>query len=291
MRARASFARLGALVLVASTTLGGAACGLVAGLDKLSFHDPAACAAKCAQDAERDDHNACTTDACDRLESRCRSTPLADGTQTPGAVSMPGNCRTHRCLAGVDVDAVDDLDRGTPTNDCVTAMGANGALSLPPKALGTAGMTSGGQVCDGAGAGVACKVAGSIGVCTNIPSGQTDFIAAVTCLAPNACNGVGACKKTTGQTCGAASECVSGSCADGVCCNTACTGTCTACNVAGAVGTCSNSASGQPDTNATLACTGVDLCDGMGVCKLGPGQPCMLGSDCFSTFCTSNVCQ
>jgi len=426
MRARASFARLGALVLVASTMLGGAACGLVAGLDKLSFQDPAACAepcddldpctesdclvdgachgqavadgpsmgdpigncqtiacvsgvakitvddtdapaddgnpctddacaegtpghpakpdggacvnggavagvcsagmcaAKCTQDAECDDHNACTTDACDLLESRCRSTPLADGTQTPGAVSMPGNCRTRRCLAGVDIDAVDDLDLIPSSNDCITATCTDGTLNLPPNAPGTPCMTTGGQICDGAGAckktngtvclanaacasgdcvdGVccgstcagtcmSCKVTGSLGTCINVPSGQTDSNATVTCVAPSVCNGAGACKKTNGQTCAAGTECVSAICADGVCCNTTCTTACMTCNLAVTTGTCSNIPSGQPDPSPANACVGTSLCDGTGVCKLGSGAPCTLASQCFSNLCMNSVCQ
>jgi hypothetical protein len=677
MRPRASLARLGAVALVASLMLGGAACGLVAGLDKLTFQDPAACAepcddlepctendclvagachgqpvadgplaadpigncqavacsagvaqitsddadapddgnpctsdicgegkpghpakpdgdacvtggavagvcsagvcaAKCTDDAGCDDHNACTTDACDLLGSVCKLTPLTDGTQTPGAPSIPGNCHTHRCLAGVDVDAVDDLDLVPSSNDCVTSMCAQGTLSEPPKALGTPCATTGGQLCDGAGACVACnvasdcattgddckvaacnadktcgvvnapagtpvsaaqqipgdcktlscdgsggtmakttpsdvpddsnpctldkcnggspsntpgptgvdcgvgqkcnaggqcgcandtqcvppdicgggnpgtafacgctkttcallgatcgqvsdacyatlncnngakngaetdvdcgggggcatlcangktcvedkdcssdrcvdgvccgtacggacmacnvagslgtctsvpagasdpltcvapstcdgagtckkingascagnaacasgncidgvccgttctgtcmscKVTGSFGTCTNVPSGQTDSNAAVACIAPNACNGAGACKTTNGQTCLLPTDCVSGSCADGVCCNTACATACMACNLAATLGTCSNIPSGQPDPSPANACAGTSLCDGAGVCKLGSGAPCTLASQCFSNVCMSNLCQ
>ncbi|MEP7119818.1 MAG: hypothetical protein ABJE95_02865 [Byssovorax sp.] len=678
MRAPASFARLGALSLVAGVMLGGAACSLVAGLDKLTFQDPAACAApcddldpctesdclvdgachgqpvadgpstadpkgdcqtvacasgvatitlddtdapaddgnpctddvcaegkpshpatanggacvnadgaagvcsagvcavKCTADAGCDDHNACTTDACDPLDSLCKSTPLADGTQTPGVASMPGNCRTRRCLAGVDIDAVDDLDLIPSSNDCVTAMCANGTLSSPPKDVGTPCATTGGHVCDGAGACVACnvtadcaptgdecklaacnadktcgtvnaaagvqlspalqikgncntlycdgagsfmsqinngdlpddgnpctvdacaagapmstpgpagvacgvgqkcnaagqcgcadntqcvapdtcgggnpgtgftcgctkttcaalgatcgqpsdgciatlscndgvkngaesdvdcgggggcatacamgkvckvdtdcgsshcvdgvcctsmcvgtcmacnvpgslgtcsavaagasdavtcvapstcdgagsckkangtncvgamgcasgncvdgvccattctgtcmscKVTGSLGACTNVPSGQTDSNAAVTCVAPSACDGAGACKKTNGQACALNTDCVNGSCADGVCCNTTCAAPCMACNLAATMGTCSNIPSGQGDSNPANACSGGSLCNGLGVCKLGVGAPCMLPMQCFSGVCAANVCQ
>ena len=46
--------------------------------------------------------------------------------------------------------------------------------------------------------------------------------------------------------CSADTDCMSLHCADGVCCDTACTGTCQACNVAGKVGTCSPSPKGSP---------------------------------------------
>lgn len=44
--------------------------------------------------------------------------------------------------------------------------------------------------------------------------------------------------KADGQTCGAGAECNSGSCVDGVCCESACDQTCEACNVPGQVGKC-----------------------------------------------------
>ena len=679
MRARAPFARLGALALVASLMLGGAACGLVAGLDKLTFEDPASCAApcddldpctegdclvhgachgtpvangpsatdplgncqtvacawgvaqitvddtdvpeddsdpctdeacaegtpshparpdgdpcvtkagsvagvckagkctaKCTQDLECDDQNPCTMEACDLLDSLCTSMPIEDGTQTPGAISMPGNCHTRRCLGGVDINAPDDNDVGASMNDCITATCTNGELTLPPKPLATPCATSMGQLCDGAGTCVACnvaadcaptgdeckiaacnpdkscgtmnaaggvqlsqaqqitgncqtlycdgtgsfesknnpadvpddgnpcttdkctggapsntpgptgadcgmgqkcnaagqcgcstdlqciapdtcgggspgtaftcgctkktcatlgatcgqvtdgcyatqncnnaikngaetdvdcgggggcatpcsmgkvckadtdcgsghcvdgvcctstcagacmacnlagslgtctnvaagasdpvtcvapstcdgagtckkvngaacvtsaqcvsgncadgfccnsacagtcmscKVTGSNGTCTSVPSGQTDSFAAVTCVAPNACNGAGGCKKTNGQTCALGTDCVSGSCADGVCCTTTCTTACMACNLGGTSGTCSNIVAGMPDTNPANACSGLNLCDGAGACKLAPGQPCMLPTDCASNVCAALVCQ
>jgi hypothetical protein len=42
-----------------------------------------------------------------------------------------------------------------------------------------------------------------------------------------------------GDACAADERCASGTCVDGVCCNTSCEGVCTACDVASALGTCS----------------------------------------------------
>ena len=138
---------------------------------------------------------------------------------------------------------------------------------------------------------MSCKVTGSNGTCTSVPSGQTDSFATVTCVAPNACNGAGGCKKTNGQMCALGTDCVSGSCADGVCCTTTCTTACMACNLGGTSGTCSNIVAGLPDTNPANACSGLNLCDGAGACKLAPGQPCMLPTDCASNVCAALVCQ
>ena len=48
-----------------------------------------------------------------------------------------------------------------------------------------------------------------------------------------------------GAFCTAGKECISGSCVDSVCCNTACDGTCTACNLTGSVGYCTAIPAGQ----------------------------------------------
>jgi hypothetical protein len=69
-----------------------------------------------------------------------------------------------------------------------------------------------------------------------------------------------------GGACAKATDCASGFCVDGVCCNTACTGQCEACDVAGSAGTCSP-VSGAPHgtrTACVAAGTGVcaRMCDG-----------------------------
>jgi hypothetical protein len=74
-------------------------------------------------------------------------------------------------------------------------------------------------------------------------------------------------KKPAGATCAAAAECDDGTCVDGVCCATACTGPCEACDVPGSLGTCATVAGptqgtrscGAPgDTCAVGACDGKD---------------------------------
>ncbi|MBK7865396.1 MAG: hypothetical protein IPJ65_43725 [Archangiaceae bacterium] len=69
-------------------------------------------------------------------------------------------------------------------------------------------------------------------------------------------------KKSLGGGCSSASECGSGSCVDGVCCNSACNGQCEACAQPGQEGTCV-AVSGAP-VGARTACTGFggDACGG-----------------------------
>jgi hypothetical protein len=89
-----------------------------------------------------------------------------------------------------------------------------------------------------------------------------------------------------GAACRANSECRSTFCADGVCCQTACTESCKACNLTASPGVCSNAAAGaevlaghQPCTPTAQANCGLDgRCDGAGACRLWNDVPCQPAS-------------
>jgi hypothetical protein len=112
-----------------------------------------------------------------------------------------------------------------------------------------------------------------------------------------------------GAACGAAGECESGFCADGVCCATACNGKCDACNVAGSVGTCTAiagaSRAGHPACGpflcvagaCTTSCTTAAQCDVGATCTAGAcvgfkasGALCGASTECASGFCVDGVC-
>jgi len=78
--------------------------------------------------------------------------------------------------------------------------------------------------------------------------------------------------KNLGESCGGAAECMSGFCAGGVCCDSACTGTCQACNRPGALGTCGI---------ATGLCGLCTTCDSSGQCS----QPAADDSACGTISC------
>jgi hypothetical protein len=136
---------------------------------------------------------------------------------------------------------------------------------------------------------VACNLAGSIGTCSNVPSGNTDT---GTCASPKVCSGSGACLDPNGTACAAGATCLSGNCADGVCCDTACTLICKACSAAakgsGADGTCGNIDAFL--TDSAPACDGTKVCNGAGACKLDSGQLCGLNSACASGACVGGIC-
>src|SRR6185436_15180733 len=80
----------------------------------------------------------------------------------------------------------------------------------------------------------------------------------------------GVCAVPNGWPCSLDSECASAHCVEGLCCNTACTGSCVACGD----GTCRPKAAGESCDDG-LFCTATDACDGSGSCQ-GTGTTCPL---------------
>lgn len=157
---------------------------------------------------------------------------------------------------------------------------------------------------------------------------RTDCTTMADCAAGNTCiAGVCVGLRPNGGMCTTATECQSGQCVDGVCCDTACDGQCQACDNAGSLGTCgpvtgaphgmrtacagTGTCAGTCDGMNTTACTfpntttecspaactgGVATtaatCDGMGACGTGTATPCVNfgcnGTVCFTT-CTGDT--
>lgn len=116
------------------------------------------------------------------------------------------------------------------------------------------------------------------------------------CVSPNICNGGVCTKKPLGQTCATAAECASGSCQQGVCCASSCTGTCRSCALTGSVGTCTNVPNGQDPlsqcTDQGAASCGTDgSCNGAGACRLyANGTQCAASTCVTSTFMPTRTC-
>ena len=188
----------------------------------------------------------------------------------------------------------------TADTDCATGNFCTGMACSPKKAnglmCGTSNECTSGNCVDGVCCSSACTdeckscaLPGSLGVCANIPSGGTDALPS--CGGIQLCNGSGKCVDANGQQCATNAECFSNICVDGVCCNNACSGLCSACSAAknGALnGTCSPITSGLDPDNE---CSGAAACNGMGACGLlGDGTTCTAGSECQSGFCIDGVC-
>lgn len=102
-----------------------------------------------------------------------------------------------------------------------------------------------------------------------------------------------------GKACPSGPACASGFCVDGVCCNSACTGTCQTCAAtgsSGAAGTCSPVAAGQDPANecdTDVAACLAGTCDGAGACGKAPdGTVCRApdGGCDVSESCAAGVC-
>lgn len=92
--------------------------------------------------------------------------------------------------------------------------------------------------------------------------------------------------KALGEDCTADAECVSDSCVDGVCCQSATCGPCTACNVPDSAGACAPVAAGSADprgvcvVEAASSCGTDGKCDGAGGCRRYPA-----GTTCLPAAC------
>jgi hypothetical protein len=133
------------------------------------------------------------------------------------------------------------------------------------------------------------------------------------CLIPAECVQGSCGPKGLGQTCKAGTECSSNFCVDGVCCDSACQGLCSACALPNSPGHCSVVPPGVPDpraaagvTDPALACIDEGVatcgkngrCDGQGGCQryedgtVCQGQSCDpdAGQSSVGT-CDSGTCQ
>src|SRR5204863_18796 len=118
---------------------------------------------------------------------------------------------------------------------------------------------------------------GASGLCRATCAVLSDCISGYECAS-------GVCKKSNGQGCGGDAECATGYCADGVCCEARCNGTCEKCSLSGRVGFCDAIAAGtDPDeecaTEAASTCGRTGLCSGTRSCAKYPaGTVCVAAS-------------
>ena len=200
-------------------------------------------------------HGSCATQAA----SSCGTNGLCDGM---------GACQFHKAGTVCGDAACDPASNSlTPERRCdgngVCVAATGGALSCAP------------FMCNAAGTGCADHCA------------DGDVAA---CVLPNVCSG-GSCGKVgNGIPCRNAAQCQSGFCVDGVCCNAPCSEQCMACDVAGAVGTCSQVPAGSP-RGSRPACGGAGTACG-GQCTAASATACTYPAaetSCRSASCTNGA--
>lgn len=169
--------------------------------------------------------------------------------------------------------------------------------------------------CDGAGS---CPEGETV-PCSPYNCSESSPPCRTTCLSPGDCvpeaycNGQGLCliKLTDGELCGDGTQCQSGFCVDGFCCNVACSGTCQGCAEPGSEGTCTFFGSNldpEVECGPCWACDGAGTCepvaagtDPLDHCPLDPQSSCQNDGSCdgngscrfwdATTVCDSPFCE
>ncbi len=189
------------------------------------------------------------------------------------AVQAPSTCGTNGlCAAGA-------CQKHTPGTSCRSASCEAGTTTLTPTAT-----------CDGAGACVMPAATSCFPFrCDVVAACKSTCASNADCAAPSVCNGVSCGLKHPGSSCGGNDECDSQICTEGVCCATACAGTCMSCAVVGSLGTCTAVPAGKgdpggrcPDQGAA-SCGSNGLCDGGGAC-----QRYAAGVECVAATCPTS---
>jgi hypothetical protein len=263
------------------------------------------CYISCTVDANCSPGNVCTGNSC--------------GKKPPGAIcSDKTECASEKCFQGVCCtteckDACKSCALPASKGTCANVPNnapdpAEMCMVQATSTCGTNGLCSAGT-CQRYGQGTSCRNAScesgtttftptatcdGAGVCVMpaasscfpyrcdvVPSCRSTCVSNSDCAAPAVCNNGRCGLKPPGSSCGGNDECVSGICTEGVCCTSACTGTCMSCAVVGSLGTCTSVMAGKgdpagrcPDQGAA-SCGTNGFCDGAGACqRYGAGVEC-----------------
>jgi hypothetical protein len=106
------------------------------------------------------------------------------------------------------------------------------------------------------------------------------------CAPPGVCSAGSCGLKPDGAVCSDGGECTSSLCVEGICCKTACGGSCRSCALAGSLGTCAPVAAGSRDPSGqcrdqgAASCASNGFCDGAGGCQLYEA-----GTQCAAPAC------
>jgi hypothetical protein len=233
----------------------------------------------CLTECERD---ASTCMACNVPGQEGRCVFVLDGTDPRGQCDQdpPTSCgRDGLC------DGQGACRKWNPGTACGSSACANGSVTYAP-------------ACDGQGSCIAGSVAACYPyACLDATRCATDCTLSPTeCATGVSCNNGTCGQRSDGQPCNVDGDCQSNHCAQGVCCASACSGTCFACNLPGKVGTCAAVPAGLDPLNQCTAtsrtsCGDDGTCDGSGGCRLWKaGTPCSAPSCSGDTALGAGTC-
>jgi hypothetical protein len=226
-------------------------------------------------------------------DSECASGFCADGVCCDAACD--GTCQSCALTGKVGTcsavaNAQDDTCGGDSTCDSAGRCGKQLGSTCASPSDCASGNCVDGVCCGSASCGTcqSCAIPGSVGACAPVPKHIEDPDSS--CSAPSACNGLGACQLGNGAACSAASDCVSQQCVDGVCCESACDGTCYSCDQEGSKGVC-KPIDGAEDRSATFPCQDDHVCVLVGsapACKIPDGLFCFESEECVNGSCLTS---
>ncbi|MBK7581895.1 MAG: hypothetical protein IPI67_17010 [Myxococcales bacterium] len=248
------------------------------------------------------------------LGTDCASGNCVDGTCCADSCTAP--CRSCANAAGTCTTVVSSQDDnncgGVNSCDAVGTCKKKAGQGCLAAGDCVSGFCADGYCCDTACSG-GCDVCSAAGVCTVLGAGApgqcgaykcgggaacpTNCSADSQCSVGNYCGG-GACLplKGLGLPCNVGSECALGVCADGVCCNTGCTGKCMACAAANKQdgnpansGTCNAAKQGTNPGNGCVVSS--DPCGDQATCSGTPGECAKAanGKSCGPTTCANGA--
>jgi hypothetical protein len=233
------------------------------------------------------------------VEGVCCDTACTNGCQTCTAPDAGGTCLQR--TAGTKPRKPSDCTADSPVSCGLDGFcdGAGACRNYGPTVTcqgGTCQNNSvvGAYACDGMGS---CKPGVTLMFCLPYRCDATSGTCFEDCTDQSQCDSQHSCdfqtascgKAGPGESCKNDDGCISGHCADGVCCNIACQGACVACNLPGRLGTCMPVDSGKPDPRAVCRDQGAASCGHNGTCD-GVGGCANYARDtqCLQPSCTGN---
>ncbi|MEZ4229571.1 MAG: DNRLRE domain-containing protein [Polyangiaceae bacterium] len=251
------------------------------------------------------DQRCCSTASCPTCQA-CRGniTTGSDGTcaninpfTDPKDECDPGSCNAGSCTTSCTNDSQCDADHycsassgGTCQPDKAAGAVCSGDSIDPTGAhqCGTGNCVDG-RCCTSACTTACRSCANPSGTCTTLVTNQDD---PGSCSGSVTCDGSGQCLPTNGSTCSQDSECSSGQCEDGFCCNVDCGNSnptdCRACDVGGSQGTCTAVPAGSVTCRPSAgACDIAETCNGSSMnC---PANVFDSTTQCRAASCTSGT--